>query len=34
MLFPEICDRVVIRMLVRRQIAERHILLGLSLDGS
>src|SRR6266550_5755588 len=34
MLFPKIRYGVVIRMLVRRQIAERHILIGLPLDGS
>lgn len=34
MLFPEICDGVVIRMLVRRQRAERHILMALPLHGS
>jgi hypothetical protein len=34
MLFPKIRDGVVIRMLVPRQIAERHILIALPLDGS
>jgi tetratricopeptide (TPR) repeat protein len=34
MLFPKIRYGVVIRMLVRRQIAERHVLKGLPLDGS
>ena len=34
MLFPKIRNGVVIRMLVRRQIAERQVLKSLPLDGA
>ncbi|HTD43604.1 MAG TPA: hypothetical protein VK687_05460 [Bryobacteraceae bacterium] len=33
MLLPETGDRVVIRMLVRRQVAKRHIVIGGLLDA-